>query len=273
MRTLLKRHDLLVYFMLAYLIPWGGSLLLAAQKDFQPDTLGTAQLAPMFILMLLGPSLASLTLTAVLDGRDGLSNLFGRMRRWRIGWGWSAVVCLTIPIISGTILTALALWSSPVYQLILDPTRVVMGMAVGLLAGLFEETGWTGFALPRLQFRYSTLASGLILGTLWAIWHGMADFWGNIATLGLLWLPNFIFYWLVPLTAYRMLIVWVHRNTDSLLAAQLMHAFYTGTLVVVTPTTPLAEGMFWKALFGMTIWIVLLVVVLKFGDSLAKKSN
>jgi membrane protease YdiL (CAAX protease family) len=137
------------------------------------------------------------------------------------------------------------------------------------LAGLFEETGWTGFALPRLQARYSPLASGLILGTLWAIWHGMADFWGNIATLGLLWLPNFVAYWLVPLTAYRILIVWVHKNTNSLLAAQLMHAFYTGTLIAVTPSTPDAEAMFWKALFGITIWVALLLVVIKFGERLS----
>ncbi len=273
MKTFLKRHTLPVYFFLAYLIPWGGSLLLAGQKGFQASSLNTAELGLMILLMLLGPSLASITLTALLEGRAGLRSLFGQMSRWQIGWGWSAVIFLTVPVISIGLLMGLSSWVSPVYQIKFSFTQVILGLAVGLLAGLCEETGWTGFALPRLQARYSALASGLILGTLWAIWHGMADFWGNIAALGLLWLPNFIFYWLVPLTAYRILIVWVHKNTHSLLAAQLMHAFYTGTLVAITPATPTSEGMLWKALFGMIIWVVLLLVVIKFGERLSGKPN
>jgi len=268
MKTFLQRHDISIYFFLAYLIPWGGSLLLAAQKGFQVGELRATELGLMFLLMLLGPSLASLTLTALLDGRAGLLSLFGRMSRWRIGWGWSAVVFLTIPLISISLLTVLTTWLSPVYRIQLNPTQVILGLAIGLLAGFCEETGWTGFALPRLQARYGPLASGLILGMLWAIWHGMADFWGSIATLGLFWLPNSVVFWLMPLTAYRILMVWVHKNTNSLLAAQLMHAFYTGTLVAISPTTPTAEAMLWKALFSMTIWIALLLVVIKFGKQL-----
>jgi hypothetical protein len=32
-----------------------------------------------------------------------------------------------------------------------------MGMAVGLAAGILEEIGWTGFAIPRMRLRYWTL--------------------------------------------------------------------------------------------------------------------
>ena len=37
---------------------------------------------------------------------------------------------------------------------------------------LLEEGGWRGFALPRLQRLHGPLVGTLILGALWALWHG-----------------------------------------------------------------------------------------------------
>jgi hypothetical protein len=35
---------------------------------------------------------------------------------------------------------------------------------VGLLFGIIEELGWTGFAIPMLRRRYGILAKGTIIG-------------------------------------------------------------------------------------------------------------
>ena len=43
-----------------------------------------------------------------------------------------------------------------------------------IFGGLSEEAGWRGFALPRLQAKFSPLVSSLILGVIWAVWHAPA---------------------------------------------------------------------------------------------------
>jgi membrane protease YdiL (CAAX protease family) len=70
-----------------------------------------------------------------------------------------------------TILTALRVLVSPVYT----PGFELLGLA-GLFSGYLEEIGWTGFVTPRLLVRRFPLAAGILLGALWGLWHGLADY-------------------------------------------------------------------------------------------------
>lgn len=257
LKTRINRHPLFVYFLLAYAISWGGILFIASLKGLDPRAIKLTDGALMYLFMLLGPSLSSLTLTALLEGKDGVKHLFKRMTNWKVGWNWYLPL-LTIPILSTAVFLIFSTMVSPIYK---PNMNLAFGLVIGGLAGLFEETGWTGFALPRLQSKYGVFLSGLILGLLWACWHGMADYWGNIANFGANWLPHFILYWIIPLTAYRILMAWVYKNTNSLLLGQLMHVFYTGTLVTVEPTMAVTESILWIAPFAAALWVVVIIVM------------
>jgi membrane protease YdiL (CAAX protease family) len=270
MKTKLKTNALSLYFIMAYAIAWGGCLLVAALNGFQPAAIGMAQIGIMFLFMLAGPSISGISFTAYFDGKAGLRELFLRVKNWHFNRRWAAVAILTIPILSTGVLMALSVLVSPIYRPDITLAKLGFGVVAGFLAGFFEELGWTGFALPRLQSKYSALACGLILGILWAFWHIMADFWGNRATLGIYWLPTFIIYWLMPLTAYRVLMVWVYKNSSSLPLMQIMHAFYSGTLGIVSPTTSIEDGLLWKALFAVLLWIVLAFVIIHYGGELSR---
>ena len=260
--SLVARHPLVSYFVLAYGITWGSILVFLASRGFQFTSLHVQDTSILFVIifsgMLLGPSTSSLILTAVLDGRNGLRELWLRIKRWQVGLPWYAIALLTIPVLTLVLFSILGAFVSPVYN---PNFRIALGVA-GLLAGCFEEIGWTGFATPRLLKKHPPLKAGFFLGILWASWHMLADFTGNISNLSLMqWIAWFVIYWILPLTAYRILMAWVYSHTQSVFLGQLMHASYTGWLIVLSPETPNTD-LLWEAIFAASLWILVGIVAL-----------
>jgi uncharacterized protein len=252
-----RRHALLSYFLLAYGFTWGGILLWLASRAFDLATLRPEDKSLVVVLMLSGPCASGLALTAWLEGRAGLRDLRSRMAHWRVGWGWAAIALLTVPLLALAILWPLSTWVDTAFA----PGFKLELFTIGLVAGCCEEIGWTGFATPCWLARRSALAVGLQLGMLWAVWHVAADLSSNHATMGSNWWAWFALFWLATLPAYRMLMTWVYAHTHSVLLAILMHASYTGWLLVLYPSTSFKQGLVWQALFSAGLWCVVAVVV------------
>lgn len=267
-KTRIRRHSLLAFFTLTYAITWSGVFLVVGLNGFNPRAIELSDGILMFCAMFLGPSLSSLLLTVYLDGRAGLRRLFQRITFSGVGRR-GLIPLLIVPILSVSIFLFLSVAVSPVYR---PSFNIVFGLAVGAVAGFFEELGWTGFAAPRLLARSGAFKSGLILGLTWAVWHMAADFWGNYATYGSLWLPYFILYWILPLSAYRILMTYAYRRSNSLLQAQLMHMFYTGTLATVSPSTSPGAGLLWQGIFAAALWLIVSVVAWRDRDREAQKT-
>lgn len=145
---------------------------------------------------------------------------------------------------------------------------------MGLVVGIFEELGWTGFATPRLRLRYCVLATGLIVGLLWGAWHFILAFWASGSSSRTLSLPHFlpwVLYNIGVLPVYRVLMVWVYDRTGSLLLAILMHASLTGGLALIL--MPLAisgmSNLIWYLVLTAVLWVVVAVVVKVNGGHLA----
>lgn len=244
MRT---RHALLAYFALAFGISWGAAAIVAPR----------GRLELLFAAMLLGPSIASMSLTAALGGRTGLRDLWHSLRRRRVEARWYGALLVT-PGAIAIVLGALSSFSSSFVPDSLagaSPPAILVGATIaGLGAGIFEELGWTGFATPRLLQRWSWLRAGVLLGLPWAAWHVLPDYLGR-PTHGPLWVAH-VLEWFVALTAFRVLMTWVFSRTRSLALAMLMHASFTGSQALLWPSAASGSNeLIWYGAFACVLWI------------------
>jgi membrane protease YdiL (CAAX protease family) len=204
----------------------------------------------IFLMMLLGPSLSGLTCTGLTGGRAGLRDLWHLACAWQIAPRWVAMALLTAPAALLAVLWTSTALAGPDFR----PGWQWPLLAVGLVAGTFEEIGWTGFATSRMLARRPLGQAGLILGLIWAVWHLLVDFRYNIASMGGVWPLEFAVVYLATLTPYRMLMTWVFTRSRSLLLAMLMHASFTGWLLTLFPATSVPQSLMWQAAFALILW-------------------
>ena len=268
-KALIKRYPIGSYFILAYTITWVGSFIVAGPKLFRGEVIEMTDILLMWIVMLAGPSIAGITLTRVVDGRTGLKDLFAHMRLWRVGVRWYAAALLIPPVLIIIVLLTLSVVVSPNFA----PGFFAMAIIAGLVTGYLEEIGWTGYALPKMQLKYTALSAGIMLGLLHGAWHLMAGYLGSAQDLGAYFLPNFISMWIIGMMAMRVLQVWVYNNTNgSVFLIQLMHASSSGFLMVFAPLyISSANETIWFAVYAVVLWIVVAIVVAIYSKHLVKQ--
>ncbi len=103
-----------------------------------------------------------------------------------------------------------------------------------LTGGINEESGWRGFALPRLQARYPVIVSAGIVWFFWAAWHIPYDV-GRSTSIEQM-LTNRLFYNLL----FSIMMVWLYNRTrGSILAPAMFHSAMNafGDAFQATPVT------------------------------------
>ena len=220
MSAIIRKYPALSLLVLALII--GAGLLGAVNAGLLPK--GASQLAAM------SASLAGIILAALEGRKGGVRELLGRFLIWRVGIGWWAFALLfgVIPAIAGLYLFDL-LGGPAVDWSRLRPVSSLLPLMIILFvfAGMGEEFGWRGFALPRLQARHSALVSSLIVGVIWGIWH--IPLFLTEGTIQYRWqlevglLSAILGYTLFQL-AWSIQYTWVFNNTrGSVLLAAVIH--------------------------------------------------
>ena len=272
-QSFVQRHPVLTYFLLTFIISWGGVLILGSPYGMPTTAEQFQKVWPVvFIPYFLGPTIAALLMTGLLSGRAGFRALLARLAKWQMSIRWYAVAFLTAPLLVALVAFLLSLGSQDFLPGILTADDklgvVVTGIAVGLIFGGFlEELGWTGFAVPSLMRRHGVLATGLIVGSLHGLWHVLPTFWATGDASGVLSLPDFIpplFFYAGVLPAYRILMVWVYDRTGSLLVSMLMHASLTASAPwILLPAVTGAPLVLYYLLLILAVWSLVVLVLVR----------
>jgi membrane protease YdiL (CAAX protease family) len=264
-QTFIKRHSMLTYYTLVFVISWAGVILVVGPGGFPGTIEEFMTIGPVvYLAMLAGPSVAGLLLTGLLYGRAGFRELLSRLLKWRVGARWYVAALLTAPLLMTAIPLALSLFSPEFLPVIFTTddkaSLLLSGLAAGLMVGIFEELGWTGFAIPRLRQRHGVFATGLIVGFLWGAWHFLL-FWDSGSFSGALPLALLLMRLFSWLPAYRVLMVWVYDRTESLLVAMLMHASLTASQLIFM-SLPVSAVSLLTSILGLAaaLWIAVAAV-------------
>ena len=137
-------------------------------------------------------------------------------------WYLVAILLMPCSLLLGAIFTILSgqdvSWISlPVGFELVGLIAITFAYTFFYGGGTNEEPGWRGFALPRLQLKFSPLIASIILGLIWGFWHTP------------IYLPqygSFIQYGIFLLNTIKIAIIltWLYNRTGgSVLATALMH--------------------------------------------------
>jgi membrane protease YdiL (CAAX protease family) len=267
----LKRHSLAAGLMLMFLLTWPIDL---ANNGVMPYQVPFA----VYILLGYGFVIASIIMTWLTLGKEGVITLLRRYLLWRIDWKWYLVAFFLAPVLFllGVYLNAALTQTPPDYSTVMaykifgDTANLPLFILPFFLVDLLtngEEIGWRGYILPRLQVRYSALTSSLILGVVWGLWH-LPKYLPHLDLVAFAW-------FMVHIISFAVLLTWLYNNTKgSLLLVVICHASSnTAGLFLPVDNVPSSPEMGAYILFALLEVAAAVVVTVVAGSARLLRSE
>jgi len=174
------------------------------EKQLYPNVISIGRFSvkePVGFLILLfaaAPSLSAIILKWIIEGKNGLKNLFSRFKP--IGnlfdatdakkiyiWIFSIYAIVSIAyILAGIALVGMEGMKSTFDVLGGNFLLIIITLIIGIFideGGLLEELGWRGFGLIYLVNKYKNpFVATILLGFFWWLWHIPRDIVGVLST-------------------------------------------------------------------------------------------
>lgn len=223
----------------------------------------TPSLSGLFILGGFVPSLVAVILTVARGGVKDLGALLRRSIQFKLGLTWYlAIVLVALLGAAGQILLNSLLGHRFNFSLYAAQLPSLLPLVV--LGPLSEEYGWRGYLLVRLQQRWNALASSLVVGVVWGLWH-LPLFYLVGTSQHELQLPYLGFF--IGIVATSIVLTWVNNNTrNSIWAAILFHWLYTYTTQVNASGVTRSTTYNWLEFVPYVLIAIVVVLIWKPGN-------
>jgi|Napbiome12C3dose_1001474.scaffolds.fasta_scaffold00012_91 membrane protease YdiL (CAAX protease family) len=238
-QQLIKKYQLHLFFLLAYLLSWWSLL-------------------PVRGLLSQGVALAAVIVILLSAGKPGLREFWKRLINFRAGW----LLFLAAPvIIIGFKLFDIAsnLLAGGTFAGFPRVPFVIIAIELLLLGGLWEEIGWSGYALPVLQkrfakFKYGILFATLIVGIFRGIWHLPLLIVGAIPWYDAVWFTPFVF---------QPFISWLYNKSGGSVLVVMFFHYMSNLLFAASPSFTGADKTLYTILYMTCGGLATLVLVWK----------
>jgi membrane protease YdiL (CAAX protease family) len=182
----------------------------------------------------------------------------------RVGLRWLMVILLVplgVAVLAGVVDLLLGgtgpAWGEGVTQFGVNPLAILPALFFATLPPILEELGWRGYALDRLQLKWSALSASLILGVVWALWHLPLFFVeGSYQhdSVGFATMSFWLF--MTGIVALSFAFTWIYNNTErSILGIIVLHGWVNFTAEIIVVPDPAYYGL-WFVLAAaiVAIW-------------------
>jgi membrane protease YdiL (CAAX protease family) len=210
-RRWVLRRPVVAFVVLAYALSW----LVWIPAGF----LGGGQ--AVMVLGAFGPPVAAWIVLRVTGG--SVRAWARQILRWRVSPGYYLYAFGLPALLFVVVNVVLAVLGKDVDVSLLAeraPAYLATLVFVTLLGGGQEEPGWRGFALPRMQQRWTPLRATLLLAVVWGLWH----------------LPIYGIGFVGPMI-FAFFYTYLYNRTGSVGLCMILHGSFTAALYNLALTT------------------------------------
>mgnify|MGYP001068712487 CR=1 FL=1 len=251
-QSLITEHTVIVFIGLTFLISLiSFGLMIKVPGAQTPES---ASGLPVWLIAVWSPNIAAILIWLI--KKEFISNLQAAFSFPQFSW-WSLLVF--VPLLIAAILLLIETikgnnieWSNFKWQYLLPLIFINL-----LMGPLGEEIGWRAFLYPELKNNYGWMASALIVGVIWSLWHGPLWFLDSPQSK----IPFWAFSINVVLLSILMSMIYNHSQ-GSIIAIILLHLTFNVSLGIIDILGSHQPGQFIiKSLYFYVPLVVVLVII------------
>ncbi|HXC56199.1 MAG TPA: CPBP family intramembrane glutamic endopeptidase [Rhizomicrobium sp.] len=261
-------RELVAYFALTFAITFGlGGAFIFFRPQFEAlfGTIRSPDTSWFYFVAVCAPTISAVLVSAVFGGWKGVRDLFsGLIRPFRLRWAFAGLLSFPAGLLIWGLVERYVFGHAASPSVDIHAILISAPLLLFTTGNIFldpgpwgEETGWRGFALPRLLARFSPLTAALLLGAIWGVWHTSAFFVSGLVQSGY----NYaLFVAASVLDTVLMTWIYVNANRNYLVAGFFVHLM-NNTMVGAHAFTDIRVQ-------ALVLLVIAVAIVAAFGPSL-----